>query len=197
LIHINVDIASKATGLSRSDLIMKLNDFDQLQVIVLQASGVLNVYKVLRPLPTTTAEIELLTNSIFAGMERREQEALDRTDQMLALITGRTCFSKTLAQHFGDDLPGEEKECGHCTWCITHQAVEQQLPSPVPFNQPAFNAILAKVPQRDDARFLARIAFGISSPRVGAMKLGKDVIFGSMDDHTFTVCTFSSVVSHS
>ena len=48
-----------------------------------------------------------------------------------------------------------------------------------------------KVPDRNDPGLLARIAFGISSPRVTVLKLSKDLVFGSMDDHEFMVSTLS------
>lgn len=48
-------------------------------------------------------------------------------------------------------------------------------------------AILSACSIRDDARFLARIAFGISSPRVTSEKLGKHPVFGSMNDCDFEV----------
>ncbi|TGO86940.1 hypothetical protein BPOR_0265g00110 [Botrytis porri] len=51
----------------------------------------------------------------------------------------------------------------------------------------AFKNILNMIEERDDPRFLARVAFGISTPRVTAMKLGKSPIFASMDDHEFSV----------
>ena len=43
------------------------------------------------------------------------------------------------------------------------------------------------VPVRDDARLLARVAFGITSPRVTAMKLSKNPVFGSMATSDFMV----------
>lgn len=47
------------------------------------------------------------------------------------------------------------------------------------------DAVLTACSARDDPRFLARIAFGIVSPRVMPMRLGRDPVFGSMN-----VCDF-------
>lgn len=185
--HIDVEATSHATGLARSDLIRKFNDLNEMQVIEMQVSGVLNVYKILKHLPKTTEQLKDLLNSIYTGMEEREQQALNRTDKMLALVTGQACFSRLLAEHFGDNLLGKNVECGHCTWCKSHKAVVQQIPAPVPFNWSAFNAIKDRIPDRDDARFLARVAFGITSPRVNTLKLSKDPVYGSMADHEFMV----------
>ena len=186
--HIDIGIASMQLGIPRPDILRKLNDWNEDGILELKLSGVLNVYKVSKSLPSTTVEIEELAQNIFSTMESREKEALARTDQMLRLITGSACFSRSLALHFGDDLPDSKTECGHCTWCLTNVPVVQQPKLPTPFNKNAFQAVLDTVPFRDDARFLARIAFGITSPRVAAEKYSRLPIFGSMADHTFLVC---------
>jgi hypothetical protein len=187
LYHIDVDSAANILRMPRVDIIRKLNDWDESGVIELKPGGVLNVYKITQPLPRTGPAIEKLVDQIYEVKEKREQEALDRTDQMLNLITDKACFSRALARHFGDDLPDGKSECGHCNFCMTREAVEAQVVPPVKFNFPAFKAILSEVPDRDDPRFLARIAFGITSPRATSMKLSRHPIFGSMADHSFMV----------
>ncbi|KAH8749603.1 ATP-dependent DNA helicase-like protein recQ [Hyaloscypha finlandica] len=182
----NIDVDSQTISkLPRADIIRKLNDLNEGGVIELKTGGVQNVYKITQPLPRTGPAIEKYVDQIYELMEKREQEALNRTNQMLQLITDKACFSRALAQHFGDDLPHGKTECGHCTWCMTKTAIVQQVPPPVKFNFPAFKAVLEHIPDRDDARFLARIAFGIASPRGTKMKLSNHPIFGSMADHSF------------
>ncbi|KAF7931699.1 uncharacterized protein EAE98_004435 [Botrytis deweyae] len=185
--HIDVDAAARRYSLGRNEVIGKLNAWNAEGIIELKASQVVNVYKVTKPLPKTAKEIETIAKTIYSSMETREKQALERSEKILQLITGKACFSKKLAQHFGDELPDGKEECGHCQWCLTHKPVEIQLPPPVPFNTIAFNNVLNMIEERDDPRFLARVAFGISTPRVTAMKLGKSPIFGSMDDHEFSV----------
>ena len=51
-------------------------------------------------------------------------------------------------------------------------------------------AVLAATSARDDARFLARIAFGITSPRVGIERLGKSGVFRSCKGCDFEVSTY-------
>ncbi|KAH7399729.1 ATP-dependent DNA helicase-like protein recQ [Cadophora sp. MPI-SDFR-AT-0126] len=184
--HLDVDAASQRYGIPRTDVIRKLNDLNENRVIELKPSGVLNVYKVVRDLPKTTGEIEKIAKNIHLVMQSREEEALRRAEEMLGLITAPACFSRSLAQHFGDDLPNGKTECGNCTWCKSHNAVVQRKPPPVPLNKVALQAVISRVGVKDDARFLARVAFGISSPRVTAMKLFKDPVFGCMADHEFT-----------
>lgn len=61
----------------------------------------------------------------------------------------------------------------------------QKIPPKVPFNETRFMAILSAVPDRDDSRLLAKIAFGIASPKITKLKMGRSPLFGSMDDHDF------------
>jgi hypothetical protein len=185
--HMDVEMATKNSGVSRAEIVRKLNDWNENDVLELKSGGVEDVYKVTKAIPKTAAELEKLTNDIYSAMENREQEDLKRTEQILCLITNSACFSRSLAQHFGDDLPDKNTECGHCTWCLTHRAVTRDIPPLVRFNHSAFKAILRKVPDRNDPRLLARIAFGITSPRVTILKLSKHVLFGSMNDHAFMV----------
>jgi hypothetical protein len=184
----SIDVDSYTLKSLRTDIVRKLNDLDAAGIITLKPEHVQNTYKIIQSLPRTGPALEKYVEQIYEVMEKREQEALDRTDQMLKLITGNSCFSRALAQHFGDNLPGGMTECGHCTFCLTKTPVVQQLPPPVKFNFPAFKAVLSQIPDRDDARLLARVAFGITSPRVTKLKLSKHPIFGSMADHSFMVC---------
>lgn len=182
--------AFSSQGVTRFDVVRKLNDWNDSQIIELTVAGVVNCYRCLTKISNIPEQVRRVTDDLYALFEEREQEALARTDEMLNLITFPKCYAKSLAQHFGDSLPGNKSECGNCTYCMTHKQVIRQDPPPVPFNQSAFDAILNTVEDRDDPRFLARLAFGITSPRIAAMKLKRTgSIFGSMEDHEFMVHT--------
>lgn len=188
LTHLDAMETAKRTFVPRVDIVKKLNDWNDMEVITLKAAGVLHVYRVLSELPQTNAEIDVLAKEVFAQLEEREKKDLKRTDEMLGLITGSACFSRSLAEHFGDTITGGKKDCGHCTWCLTNRPIPLAKPPPKSFDMVPFNKILEVVPDRDDARFLAKIAFGISSPKITAAKLGgQNPLFGSMDDHPFKV----------
>ena len=187
LYHIDVFAAARSEGIPRIDVVRKLEHWNETRVIDLKVAGVLNVYRVLKQLPSSQAEINALARDMYSEMEAREQQALARADEVLKLITGSACFPRSLAQHFGDDLPDGKTECGYCTWCRTHVAVVLQHPQEEAFDKGAFSEILDRVFPRDDARFLTRIAFGITSPRVTSMKLSKHPVFGSMAGHNFMV----------
>lgn len=185
--HIDVDSAARLYDIERNEVIAKLNEWNAEGALELKPSQVMNVFKVTTRPPQTASEIEVLAETIFSIMKNREEQALERTEKVLDLITGSACFSKKLAEHFGDQLPDGKDECGHCQWCLTHEPVKIQQPPPVPFDQVAFDGILDMVSARDDPRLLAKLAFGISSPRITQMKLGRSPVFGSMENHEFMV----------
>ncbi|KAI7150913.1 ATP-dependent DNA helicase, partial [Hortaea werneckii] len=184
--HIDVEKAAAGT-IPRNEIINKLRQWQDSGKIELQHSGVVNVYRLMRALPTTKEEKDQIINDVYADLESREGQDLDRIDDVVSLLTGTKCFARALAEHFGDSLPEGKAECGECTWCGTHVPRRMDKPAPRTFNVGRFDQILSIVPDRDDPRYLARVAFGIRSPRVTAARLGRHQVFGSMEDHDFGV----------
>jgi hypothetical protein len=95
--HIDVDAASGAAGVLRADIIRKLNDWNEKDIILLKTSGVQHVYRVLQKLPSTSQEIEDIVDKLYAQMRTREQQDLQRTRDVVNLFTSSTCFSRKLA----------------------------------------------------------------------------------------------------
>ena len=95
-------------------------------------------------------------------------------------------MAQGLASYFGDHDAVPGGMCGHCTFCTTGAGVEyepiaQSVPDPSKVQQ-----ILNACPERDDPRLLARMAFGITSPRLTFGKWSTaHPLFGSMVDTDF------------
>ena len=187
LYHLDVDLAARSSGVPRGDIVTKLNNWHDGALIDLRTGGVINLYRVLQALPSTAADRHRIADQLYAELEPREMQDLERMQEVMDLINGSACYSRRLAEHFGDTLPGGAAECGSCTWCQTHNAINVIKPTPKPFDYALFRNVLDAVPERDDARYLARVAFGISSPRATQAKISKDAVFGSMEDFDFTV----------
>ncbi|THY75775.1 ATP-dependent DNA helicase [Aureobasidium pullulans] len=173
------------TGLMRADLVRKLDSWNATGVIMLKTSGVMNRYRVLRPLPSAEEDIADLADQLYADMARREQDSLGRIDQVLNLVTGQACFALGLAQYFGMELPDSRKSCGHCTFCAWGAPPTMPAKLPPPLNVEGIKKVLAVCPH-DDPRLLARVAFGIKSPRITQLKLDKSAVFESLADHEFS-----------
>lgn len=187
LCHVDIEAAARLSKVPRVDLVAKLNNWHDEQYIDLQAAGVVNVFRVLKPFPTSSKERQQIIDTLYHDLVLREQQDLHRMEQVTNLVTGSECFCRTLAQHFGDTLPNDAPECGHCTWCESKTAVKRVAPPKREWNAAAFSKVLKSCPDRDDPRYLARVAFGISSPRVTRSQAQTASVFGSMEDHDFMV----------
>lgn len=97
-----------------------------------------------------------------------------------------TGLAQSLASYFGDEDAVPEGMCGRCTFCKTGQGVEFDPAAEAKPDPAKLQAILRAVPDRDDPRLLARMAFGITSPRLTANKWSTShPLFGSMVDADF------------
>ena len=192
--HVDVNGIVSRTGLPRVDLVRKLNEMHDTGLIELKAGGIEQKYRILQPLPRTDPALDALVDDLHADLSRREADALRRTQQVEDLVTGDQCLALALAQHFGMGLPGGKIKCGHCTHCLTGRRVVMPPKQPRKADLAGIKRILAACDVRDDPRFLARIAFGIKSPRVTQLKMDKHPVFMTLADHDFEVslCCFVS-----
>ncbi|ROT38924.1 ATP-dependent DNA helicase [Sodiomyces alkalinus F11] len=183
--HIDPTAVSRQTGIPRTSIIRRLNDLHDAGALRLKTSGVLNKYKVLGTLPRTDGEIDQLTDKVYAELEGRETQAMERTQQVVDLFASPTCFARGLARHFGMDLPDGSVRCSRCTFCVLGRPLWPPPMPPKVVSHAGIQRVLAATAVRDDPRFLARVAFGIRSPRVSRLGLDKKAVFSSLWDHDF------------
>ena len=186
---IALDDLSDASGIERKVLVRKIDDWNDRGLIELKKEGVQNTYRLEKPLPSTREEIMEIVKYLDAEMEAKEMQNLQRTKDLVNLITGKKCFSRALAEYFSEspDSDGMKEECGHCTWCETHEQVTMPDEPPQPPDPQKVQKILAACSVRDDPKFLAKIAFGIKSPRMSALGIYKSGVFDSMNLCDFKV----------
>ena len=185
--HVDVEAAIISGLATRAAIVAKLNSWHDEGRIDLKSAGVVNIYRVLKPMPATAEGRQNIIDALYQELQHREQQDLQRMQRVMDLATGSNCFSRTLALHFGDTLPDNTQDCGRCSWCETKQAIERAIPPAKPWDSHASFKVLEACPDRDDPRFLARIAFGISSPRITTAKLHNNTVFGSMEGQNFMV----------
>ncbi|KAF2665199.1 ATP-dependent DNA helicase [Microthyrium microscopicum] len=182
--HIDAGAASSSSGVVRADIVRQLNDWDERGIIKLKASGVTHLFRIEQKLPSKPENVELILNGLYKEMEDKEHQEMIRSEQVMSLITGASCLSRGIAAYFGDTSM-DFVECGHCSWCKTHKAIEFK---PLPArhtSQGVIAEILAATDVRDDPRFLARVAFGIQSPRITALKLSSHNVFRSLGEEGY------------
>jgi hypothetical protein len=179
---IDVAAAARAARLERSALVATLSDWEASGAIELKKSQRRNRYLILKPLPTEAEEIEAIADQMFEQMAKREGDEVVRLDGVFAWAAAPACLPKGLATYFGDgdSLPGDAT-CGHCTVCKAGGAPAVTFEyAPQPLSEAQVTDVLGATPHRDDARFLARVAFGITSPRITREKLHYGAAFGAM-----------------
>lgn len=189
--EIDVDQAARVAGVDRALVVRKLQQWSTSGAIELRPSAVVNRFRILKSFPRDGEEHKEIFAAMHAYFERSEQDVMARIQDVIGLMTAKACISRGLAKYFGDEESVAREGCGHCSFCYQK--------TPVLFDQskrrsrkgritaPKVIAVLAAVKARDDPRFLAKVAFGISSPRVALAKLGKHPVFGSMDYCDFDV----------
>lgn len=191
----DVDIAAtcKNSGVGRFDIVRKLNDLDTRGVVKLQTTGMEYRYQIEKELPDTEAGINEIIDKVLADLQGREKDAVHRGQEVMDLITGAKCFARALAEHFGMGLPNGQISCGHCTFCMTKVPVQPPVRRVEVTTAASIQPVLKAVDLRDDARFLARVAFGIKSPRVSQLKLDKNEVWQSLAGHDFDVSDAKTV----
>ncbi|KAK0702376.1 P-loop containing nucleoside triphosphate hydrolase protein [Lasiosphaeris hirsuta] len=182
---IDVNATARTMGLNRLDIVKKLNQFNERGMIKLQTKGIEHRYLILKKLPETDEELEAVVDKLYTDMVGQERDAIRRGREVMDLITGSRCFARSLSEHFGMSLPNGKTNCGHCTFCYTGRPVRAPSRRLTNTTRATIQGVLNSTGVRDDPRFLARVAYGIKSPRVTALKLDKHSAFRSLANHDF------------
>lgn len=99
----------------------------------------------------------------------------------MKLIITSLGLAHNLAMYFGDKDVVPDDMCTKCTFCTTGESTEFPRRVTTTINPAQIQAILNACPDRDDPRLLARMAFGITSPRLTVNKWSTShPLFGSM-----------------
>jgi hypothetical protein len=181
----DVNAACRTTGLNRMNIVGKLNKLHELGHIKLVTKGIEHRYVIKKKLPASDAEINEVVDKLYSDLVSRENDALNRGRAVMDLITAPKCFALQLAEHFGMGLPGGKLKCGHCTYCLTGMQVKPPRRPLSHTTAASIRGVLKATPIRDDPRLLARVAFGIRSPRISQLKLDKLPVFRSLAHHDF------------
>jgi hypothetical protein len=136
-------------------------------------------------------------------MLKREDEGIEKLRQVVEFATDDDCeawliysylvsltnligLAHNLAKYFGDEDAVPNGMCQRCTFCTSGQSTEFKGRIANPINPAQIHAILQACPERDDPRLLARMAFGITSPRLTDNRWSTShPLFGSMVDADF------------
>ncbi|KAH9937035.1 ATP-dependent DNA helicase [Fomitopsis serialis] len=179
--QIDMAKAAEYSKINRADLARYVSEWEFAGYINCKASQVRARYQVLKPLPKAPEEIQALADQLFTRMLAREEESVQKLRQVMEFATNDDCLAHALASYFGDDDAVPNQMCGKCSFCLSGSGVEFAATASCKPDPRQIQAILNACTVRDDPRLLARMAFGITSPRLTVNKWSAaHPLFGSM-----------------
>ncbi|GAA6007669.1 RecQ family ATP-dependent DNA helicase [Rhodotorula paludigena] len=182
---VDVVTAAADSDLERSKIIRCISRWELNGWCEVKVAGVRMRYLVQKPLPQLDEEIEDLADQLFKQLHDREEADVRRLRSVADFVRGGKCYAQELALYFGDASSVPNGECGNCSFCKSRQPVPFQPKFDGEFSDKQVRFVLGVCGVRDDPRFLARLAFGVSSPRITALGLSKHEIFGCCDTANF------------
>jgi ATP-dependent DNA helicase RecQ len=167
----------------RERIVRALNYLDEQNLAEVRVSDSRSQYTRLKPIE----DAETLTQKLFARLEGRERQDLERLYSVVALFENSECYANQLARYFGDT---QDRNCGQCSSCL---GLSVQLPAaPTP---PKIESLIAGeniieligvypnvfTETRETAKFLC----GLTSPKFSKFKLSKHQLFGRLEKIPF------------
>ncbi|GAA5929113.1 RecQ family ATP-dependent DNA helicase [Sporobolomyces koalae] len=186
---IDILAAAAVQGMTRQDIVRQVSQWEYRGLCEVKVGGVMNRYAVLKTLPKTQAEIEEIAAELFRQMYEREEADVNRLRGVGEFLRQDKCYAHALASYFGDESSVPQGRCGQCSHCLTGASVSFKLSGAASMTDKQFKFILANCGVRDDARLLAKVGFGIRSPRITALGLPNADCFGILSD-----CNFNQLV---
>jgi ATP-dependent DNA helicase RecQ len=180
---LDVEQAARATASPRERVVSALEYLDEQGLLEVKVDGVRHRFRRLRQ-PESQG---LLAADLHGRTLERERREIDRLRQVLDLAGHDGCQVARLGEHFGQALAGP---CGYCTWCLAGRKPTAIPPRPaLPIPAEVWEKARALRSQRPelfgDARTLARLLCGLTSPRLSREKLGSHSLFGALQDVPF------------
>ncbi len=114
---LDLDKAMEKTGSDRGRIISALGYLEEQGDLTLQATGFKQGYRLLKSVDDD--EKFELTARLNERFVIREQNDIDRLQQVVEMVNEPSCKTAFLLDHFGsNELEGN---CGHCATCLKHQ----------------------------------------------------------------------------
>jgi len=179
---LNPEDAARALGVERRRVVRALEVMEERGMVELKAGDVRTPYTVLPGDHHSAA----LADELVARFQKREDQEIARLRQVVDLIELEGCQVNALVGHFGEK---RSKPCGHCTWCLTKQRQRIAAASAMPIHvEESEVAALYKRCPRDlqSPRQVAKILCGLSSPLFSKLRMNREGLFGSLEEHRFS-----------
>ena len=177
-----LDPAQAATDLrvDRGRVLRALDWLGDEGLLEVQAGGVRNRYRRLRAFEDADA----LAAALVDYNLQRETAEIARLGQVLELFGFDGCRAARLAAHFGEPV----ERCGRCSGCLGDAApIPPRTTHTIPDDlwTRAQPTVAAAGDVLGTPRAVARFLCGLSSPRLGRARLGRDPLFGTLAEVPF------------
>jgi len=133
-------------------------------------------------------DVDTLVAELTARFGQRETGEVERIGQIVELMERDGCQTNVLLEYFGE---ARGEPCGHCTFCESGKPTRfPALPGRPPIERAvdtsAFRALSAAHPTAlGTARQRARFLCGLTTPALTQARLGRNSLFGSLEDRRF------------
>ncbi|GAA5905430.1 hypothetical protein JCM8208_004276 [Rhodotorula glutinis] len=183
---VDVVPAAEDSNIPRADLVRCISRWELNGFVEVKVAGVRNRYLVTGTLPELDEDIDELADKLYQQLHDREEADVKRLRSVVDFVRGGKCYAQELAEYFGDPDSVPNGVCGNCSFCTTKTKIPFEPKFDAPFSDKQIAFVMGVCGVRDDPRFLARLAFGVSSPRITALGLSKHDVFGCCDTADFT-----------
>ncbi|GAA5936353.1 hypothetical protein JCM3775_006476 [Rhodotorula graminis] len=183
---VDVVPAAEDSNIPRADLVRCISRWELHGLCEVKVAGVRNRYHVTGTLPELDEDIDELADKLYKQLYDREEADVKRLRNVVDFVRGGKCYAQELAEYFGDPTSVPNGTCGNCSFCTTKAKIPFEPRYDAPFTDKQIAFVMGVCGVRDDPRFLARLAFGVSSPRITALGLSKHDVYGCCDTADFS-----------
>lgn len=178
---LNPDDAARALGVERRRVVRAIEVMEQRGMVEVKAGDVRTPYT----RKSGELDAEQITAELVSRFERREEQEIIRLRRVVDLIEHDGCQVNALVGYFGEQ---RKKPCGHCTWCLTkqRQRLRAAMAPPIQIDETEVLALYHRCPKElQSPRQLAKILCGLTSPSFTKLRMTREGLFGSLEDHRF------------
>ena len=173
---------SKAIGQPRDRIVKALGQLEEKGELTLKVAGVRQGFRRLS-IPQSMTPFVTTLNQRF---QTREDNDIQRIQQVLQLATQEGCITRNLLKYFGE----ERDDCGHCNRCEGTRPIPlgDAIPRSIgTSDRAAIQKLMAeRYPSIETPRQLTRFLCGITSPATTRARLRKETsLFGAYDSIPF------------
>jgi len=179
---LNPDDAARALGVERRRVVRAIEVMEERRLVEVKAGDVRTPYTRME----RDFNADQVTGELLARFDKREEQEILRLRRVVDLIEHDGCQVNSLVRYFGEI---REMPCGHCTWCLSKKRQRLAAPSlgtiymPTPEVYALYNRF---PPALQSPRQLAKILCGLLSPSAMKLKMTREKLFGSLEQHRFS-----------